>query len=161
MLTNTRKVDQCRLGIVPGAGSEFVSRVGLHPGTYIVRIVGITRGDTMDLSEYDETQLDAVWRQQCWRNGNRVKTRMWLDRDGAERDTSENKTVRSKYRKTMMAYWSSVDWRVRERAERMSKYVNYPVPSRALAISLKKQGGRSTGGARHRGTEHERNGSAR
>ena len=128
---------------------------------YTVRIVGITRVGIMDLSEYDDTQLHHVWRQQCWRNGNRIKSRRWLDRDGAERDTSENKIVRSTYRKTMMAYWSSLDWRVRERAERMSKYVNYPVPSRALAISLKKQGGRSTGGARHRGTEHERNGSAR
>ena len=128
---------------------------------YIVRTVGLTRGGIMDLSEYDDTRLHHVWRQQCWRDGNRIKSRRWLDRDGASRDTSENKTVRSTYRKTMMAYWSSLDWRVRERAERMSKYVNYPVPSRALAISLKKQGGRSTGGARHRGTEHERNGSAR
>ena len=128
---------------------------------YIVRTVGITRGDIMDLSEYDETQLDAVWRDQCWRNGNRIKSRRWLDKDGAKRDTSENKIVRSAYKKMMLSYWESLNPSYRERAERMSIYVNYPVPSRALAISLKKQGGRSTGGARHRGTEHERNGSAR
>ena len=133
----------------------------MHLGTYIVRVVGITRGFTMELSKYDETQLDAKWRQQCWRDGNRVKTRRWLDESGAGRDTSENKIVRSTYKKTMLQYWSSMDAKLRERAERMSIYVNYPVPSRALAISLKKQGGRSTGGAKHRGTEHERNGSAR
>jgi hypothetical protein len=115
----------------------------------------------MDLSEYDDTQLHHVWRQQCWRDGNRIKSRRWLDRDGAERDTSENKIVRSTYRKTMMAYWSSLDWRVRERAERMSKYVNYPVPSRALAISLKKQGANAPGVLDTGATEHERNGSAR
>jgi hypothetical protein len=60
----------------------------------------------MDLSEYDETQLDAKWRVQCWRNGNRVKSRMWLDRDGAERDTSENKD-KAHYRakKDNGTYW--------------------------------------------------------
>ena len=119
---------------------------------YIVRTVGITRGDIMDLSEYDETQLDAVWRDQCWRNGNRIKSRRWLDKDGAKRDTSENKIVRSAYKKMMLSYWESLNPSYRERAERMSIYVNNPVPSRALAISLKKQGGRSTGGARHRGS---------
>ena len=129
-----------------GVGNEYGSRVKRPLGTYIVKHVGFTRVDTMDLSEYDETQLDAKWRVQCWRDGNRVKTRMWLDRDGAERDTSENKIIRSVYKKTMKTYWSTLDWRVRERAERMSIYVNYPVPSRALAISLKKQGGRG-----HRG----------
>ena len=117
----------------------------MRPGTCIVNIVGITRVDIMDLSEYDETQLDAKWRQQGWRDGNRIKTRRWLDRDGAERDTSENKITRSVYRKTMMTYWSTLDWRVRERAERMSIYVKYPVPSRALAISLKKQGANAPG----------------
>jgi hypothetical protein len=128
---------------------------------YIVRTVGITRVGIMDLSKYDDTQLHHQWRQQCWRNGNRIKTRLWLDKDGAKRDTSENKIVRSAYKKMMLSYWESLNPSYRERAERMSIYVNYPVPSRALAISLKKQGGRSTGGARHRGTEHERNGSAR
>ena len=130
-------------------------------GAYIVRIVELTRGDTMDISKYDETRLDAKWRVQCWRNGNRVKTRRWLDESGAKRDTSENKIVRSTYRKMMRSYWETLNPRKRERAERMSIYAEYPVPSRALAISLKKQGGRSTGGAKHRGTEHERNGSAR
>ena len=152
---------QCRLGIVPGAGNESVSRGNMHLGTYIVELVGATRVDTMDISEYDETQLDAKWRVQCWRNGNRVKTRRWLDRDGAERDTSENKITRSVYRKTMKTYWSTLDWRVRERAERMSIYVNYPVPSRALAISLKKQGANAPGAVDTGATEHERNGSAR
>ena len=125
----------------------------MHLGMFIVRIVGITRVGIMDLSEYDDTQLHHKWRQQCWRNGNRIKTRRWLDRDGAERDTSENKEIiRSQYRKLMQNYWSTLDSRVRERAERTSKYVNNPVPSRALAISLKKQGERFTGGARHRGS---------
>jgi hypothetical protein len=128
---------------------------------YTVRIVGITLGDIMDLSKYDRTQLHHKWRQQCWRNGNRIKTRRWLDRNGAGRDTSENKIVRSTYKKMMRIYWDTLNPRLRKRAERMSIYAEYPVPSRALAISLKKQGGRSTGGARHRGTEHERNGSAR
>ena len=104
----------------------------------------------MDLSEYDETRHDDKWRMQCWRNGNRVKTRKWLDVGGAKRDTPENKITRSVYRKTMMTYWSTLDWRVRERAERMSIYVNYPVPSRALAISLKKQGANAPGAVRHR-----------
>jgi hypothetical protein len=80
-----------RLDIVPGAGNESDSRANSPPGAYIVKIVGITRVGTMDLSKYDETQLDAKWRVQCWRHGNRVKTRRWLDRDGAKRDTSENK----------------------------------------------------------------------
>jgi hypothetical protein len=121
-------------------------------GTCIVRIVEITRVDIMELSEYDTTQLDAVWRNQCWRDGSRIKSRKWLDRDGAGRDTSENKIVRSAYKKMMLSYWESLDPSYRERAERMSIYVNNPVPSRALAISLKKQGGRATGGARHRGS---------
>jgi hypothetical protein len=146
---------------VHGVGNEYDSRGSMHPGTYIVEIVGTTLVGIMDLSEYDETQLHHKWRKQCWRNGNRIKTRMWLDRDGAGRDTSENKIVRSAYKKMMLEYWSSLNPSFRERAERMSIYVNNPVPSRALAISLKKQGGRSTGGARHRGTEHERNGSVR
>ena len=94
----------------------------MHLGTYTVRIVGITRGDTMDLSKYDRTQLDAKWRRQCWRNGNRVKTRLWLDRNGAKRDTSENKIVRSVYRKLMREYWITQDPRIKERAERMRIY---------------------------------------
>jgi hypothetical protein len=114
-------------------------------GTCIVRIVGITLGDIMDLSKYDRTQLTDKWRQQCWRNGNRIKTRRWLDRNGAERDTSENKIIRSVYKKTMWNYWDTLDPRLRERAERMSIYANYPVPRRALAISLKKQGARHSG----------------
>ena len=113
---------QCQLGIVPDAGNESVLRANLHLGTYIVRIVGLTRGDTMDLSKYDRTQLDAKWRRQCWRNGNRVKTRMWLDRNGAKRDTSENKIVRSVYRKLMRDYWITLDPRTKERAERMRIY---------------------------------------
>jgi hypothetical protein len=130
-------------------------------GTCIVRVVGITRVDTMELSEYDETQLDAKWRVQCWRNGNRVKSRRWLDRDGAGRDTSENKIVRSAYKKMMLSYWDSLNPRYRERAERMAIYVNYPVPSRALAISLKKQGATAPGVLDTGATKHERNGSAR
>ena len=94
----------------------------MHLGTYTVRLVDLTRGGTMDLSEYDETQLDAKWRRQCWRNGNRVKTRMWLDRDGAGRDTSENKIVRSVYRKLMRSYWETLDPRTKERAERIRIY---------------------------------------
>ena len=133
----------------------------MHPGTYIVKIVEITRVGTMDLSEYDETQLDAKWRVQCWRDGNRVKTRRWLDEDGAGRDTSENKIVRSAYRKMMRSYWETLNPRFRERAERMSIYANYPVPSRALAISLKKQGANAPGALDTGATEHERNGSAR
>ncbi len=144
-----------------GVGNEYGSRGSMHLGTYIVRIVGVTRVVTMELSDYDETQLDAKWRVQCWRNGNRVKTRMWLDRDGAGRDTSENKIVRSVYRKMMRSYWETLNPRLRERAERMSKYVNNPVPSRALAISLKKQGANAPGVVDTGATEHERNGSAR
>ena len=106
----------------------------------------------MDLSKYDETQLDAKWRQQCWRDGDRIKSRRWLDRDGAERDTSENKIVRSAYKKMMLSYWDSLNPSYRERAERMSIYVNNPVPSRALAISLKKQGSGAAGGVSHRDT---------
>lgn len=97
---------KCRCDIVVGVGNEFVSRVKRPLGTYIVKIVGFTRGDIMDLSEYDETQLDAKWRRQCWRDGNRIKTRMWLDRDGAKRDTSENKDkAYFKARKENGTYW--------------------------------------------------------
>ena len=116
------RVVQCRLGIVPDAGSESGSRANLPLGAYIVRIVGITLGDTMDLSKYDRTQLTDKWRQQCWRDGNRVKTRMWLDRNGAKRDTSENKIVRSVYRKLMRSYWETLDPRIKERAERIRIY---------------------------------------
>ena len=119
----------------------------MHLGTYIVRTVGITRVDFMArLSEYDETPLDQKVRVQCWRNGNRVKTRRWLDRDGAERDTSENKITRSVYRKTMVTYWSTLDWRVRERAERMSIYVNNPVPNEGACDFLEKARGAGTRG---------------
>lgn len=60
----------------------------------------------MDLSEYDETPFDQKWRVQCWRNGNRIKTRRWLDRDGAERDTSENKKkIDYKIKKENGSYW--------------------------------------------------------
>ena len=154
---------KCRCGTVQGVGNEYGSRVSMPLGTYIVRIVGITRVDTVDLSEYDETQLGSKLRRQTVRIGNEyVKTRTWLDRDGAERDTSENKEIiRSQYRKLMQTYWSTLDPRVRERAERSSKYVNYPVPSRALAISLKKQGANAPGVVDTGATEHERNGSAR
>jgi hypothetical protein len=115
----------------------------------------------MDLSKYDETQLHHKWRQQCWRNGNRIKTRRWLDRNGAGRDTSENKIVRSTYKKMMRIYWDTLNPRLRERAERMSIYAEYPVPSRALAISLKKQGATAPGVVDTGATKHERNGSAR
>jgi hypothetical protein len=107
---------------VPGAGSGYVSRANLPLGTYIVRIVGITLGDIMELSKYDETMLHHKWRQQCWRNGNRIKTRRWLDRNGAKRDTSENKIVRSVYRKLMRDYWITLDPRTKERAEAMRIY---------------------------------------
>ena len=116
------RVVQCRLGIVPSAGSESGSRANSPLGTCIVRIVGITRGGIMEISEYDETQLDAKWRLQCWRDGSRIKSRRWLDRDGAKRDTSENKIVRSVYRKTMRSYWDTLDPRIKERAERIRIY---------------------------------------
>ena len=92
-------------------------------GTCIVRIVEITRGDTMDLSKYDETLLEDKWRQQCWRDGNRVKTRRWLDKGGAKRDTSENKkVVRSAYKKMMFLYWETLDPRYKEKADRVGIY---------------------------------------
>ena len=91
----------------------------MHLGTYIVKIVEITRVDTMELSKYDETQLDAKWRVQCWRNGNRVKTRRWLDRDGAERDTSENKDkAYYKARKENGSYWFLLECGYIEAAKR-------------------------------------------
>jgi hypothetical protein len=100
----------------------------------------------MDLSEYDETPLGSKLRRTTVRiGGEYVKTRTYLDEDGAGRDTSENKIVRSAYKKMMLEYWISMNPRYRERAERMSIYVNYPVPSRALAISLKKQGANAPG----------------
>jgi hypothetical protein len=136
---------------VPGAGNEFVSRANLPLGMYIVKIVEFTRVDTVDLSKYDETPLGRKLRRTAVRIGNEyVKTRTYLDEDGAERDTSENKIVRSAYKKMMLEYWSSLNPSYRERAERMSIYVNYPVPSRALAISLKKQGANAPGARRHR-----------
>ena len=158
----TRRWRRCQLGIARVAGNESASRVNMPLGAYIVRIVGITRVDIMDLSKYDETPLGSKLRRRTVRiGGEYVKTRTYLDEGGAERDTSENKITRSVYRKTMKTYWSSLDWRVRERAERMSIYVNYPVPSRALAISLKKQGATAPGVLDTGATKHERNGSAR
>ena len=142
---------KCRCDIVQGVGNGYGSRVSLPLGTYTVRIVGFTRVDTVELSEYDETPLGRKLRRTAVRIGDEyVKTRTFLDEDGAERDTSENKIVRSAYKKMMLEYWSSLNPSYRERAERMSIYVNYPVPSRALAISLKKQGANAPGAVRHR-----------
>jgi hypothetical protein len=114
----------------------------------------------MDLSKYDETPIGSKLRRTAVRiGGEYVKTRTFLDENGAKRDTSENKEIiRSQYRKLMQSYWSTLDPRVRERAERSSKYVNYPVPSRALAISLKKQGANAPGVVDTGATEHDRNG---
>ena len=101
----------------------------------------------MDLSEYDETLLTSKWRRQCWRDGSRVKTRMWLDEVGARRDTSENekKTMRSAYKKIMRDYWYYLDRghkdvaiQKRKRAMRMSKYVNSPVPDEGARDFLEK-----------------------
>ena len=97
----------------------------MHLGTCIVRIVGITRVYTMVLSEYDETPLGSKLRRTTVRiGGEYVKTRTYLDEDGAGRDTSENKIVRSAYKKMMLSYWDSLNPSYRERAERMSIYVN-------------------------------------
>ena len=89
---------------------------------YTVRIVEITLGDIMDLSDYDDTQVDAKWRLQCWRNGDRIKSRKWLDRDGAKRDTSENKIVRSVYRKKMRSYWETLNPQELVTAQRIRIY---------------------------------------
>ena len=79
----------------------------MHLGTYIVRIVEITRVDTMDLSEYDETPLGSKLRRTTVRIGGAyVKTRTYLGRDGAERDTSENKDKAYwRKRKQNGVYW--------------------------------------------------------
>ena len=79
----------------------------MHLGTYIVRIVDLTRVDTMDLSEYDETPLGSKLRRRTVRiGGEYVKTRTYLDEDGAERDTSENKDkAYYKARKENGTYW--------------------------------------------------------
>lgn len=101
----------------------------------------------MDLSKYDETLLTQKWRKQCWRDGNRIKTHMWLDEVGARRDTSENekKIMRSAYKKTMLEYWYYLDRgqkdaaiKQRERAQRMIKYVEYPVPDEGARDFLEK-----------------------
>ena len=79
----------------------------MHLGAYIVRIVGITRGDTMDLSKYDGTPLGRKLRRTEVRIGGAyVKTRTYLGEVGAKRDTSENKDkAYYKARKENGSYW--------------------------------------------------------
>lgn len=79
----------------------------MHLGTCIVRLVGITRVGTMELSKYDETPLDRKLRRTEVRIGGAyVKTRTYLGEVGAKRDTSENKDkAYYKARKENGSYW--------------------------------------------------------
>ena len=107
----------------------YTSREGLLLGTFIAMYAAFTQVDTMgiDLRSFDDTPADQKWRVQCWRDGRRIKSRLWLDVSGA-RQIPPKSIIRSRYRITMYEYWWTLDPQKRERAERMSKYVKSPDP---------------------------------
>ena len=83
----------------------------------------------MDLRASDDTDPNRVLRRIRTVNGRKIKTRHWFEPIGAERIPQKSiKIIRSVYTKTMMDYWRTGDPRIRERAERMSKYVKSPDP---------------------------------
>ena len=83
----------------------------------------------MDLKASDDTDPNRVLRRIRTVNGRKIKTRHWFDTVGAERIPQKSiKIIRSVYVKTMWDYWRTGDPRIRERAERMSKYVKGPDP---------------------------------
>ena len=81
----------------------------------------------MDLKASDDTDPNRVRRMIRTVNGRKVKTRIYFELSGAER-IPQKSIIRSRYRLTMWDYWETGDPRIRERAERMSKYVKSPDP---------------------------------
>jgi hypothetical protein len=81
----------------------------------------------MDLKASDDTDPNRVRRMIRTVNGRKVKTRIYFELSGAER-IPQKSIIRSRYRVTMWDYWETGDPRIRERAERMSKYVKSPDP---------------------------------
>ena len=81
----------------------------------------------MDLKASDDTDPTRVRRMIRTVNGRKIKTRIYFERSGAER-IPQKSIIRSRYRLTMWDYWETGDPRIRERAERMSKYVKSPDP---------------------------------
>ena len=83
----------------------------------------------MDLRVSDDTDPNRVMRRIRTVNGRKIKTRHYFDVIGAERIPQKSiKTIRSVYVKTMWDFWETGDPRIRERAERMFKYVKSPDP---------------------------------
>ena len=81
----------------------------------------------MDLKASDDTDPNRVRRMIRTVNGRKIKTRIYFEQSGAER-IPQKSIIRSRYRLTMWDYWETGDPRIRERAERMSKYVKSPDP---------------------------------
>ncbi len=110
---------------VPGAGAESNSRGVEPPGTSIAMFVDPTQVGIMDLNEFDTTELHGVWRVTRVHPYSRkkVKSVRWLDLSGATEIPKETRVMRSLYRIKMQDYWRTLDPSLRERAERMSKYV--------------------------------------
>ena len=93
----------------------------------------------MDLKASDDTDPNRVMRRIRTVNGRKIKTRHYFEVVGAERIPQKSiKIIRSRYRLTMWDYWEIGDPRIRERAERMSKYVKSPDPVTEPHVSLKK-----------------------
>ena len=81
----------------------------------------------MDLKASDDTDPNRVMRWIRTVNGRKIKTRIYFEVIGAER-IPQKSIIRSRYRLAMWDYWETGDPRIRERAERMSKYVKSPDP---------------------------------
>ena len=102
------------------------------PGTSIVTFVESTQVGIMVLNKIDTTPLHGVWRVTRVHpyTSKKVKSVRWLDLDGAREIPQKTRIIRSRYRIKMREYWITLDPEIRERAERMPKYVKGPVPDR-------------------------------
>ena len=112
----------------------------MPPGTSIAMSVGFTQVGIMDLNRYDTTSLHGVWRVTRVHpyTSRKVKSVRWLDLEGAREIPQKTRIIRSRYRIKMREYWVTLDPEIRERAERMSKYVKDPVPNEGACDFLEK-----------------------
>ena len=108
-------------------------------GTSIVIPVGCIPVDIMERNDTTDTNRRLRFVKTV--NGRRVKTRVWFDTTGARRDTSENKILRSLYRKKMQEYWRTTDPLLLKQAMSMTKYANSPVPNEGACDFLEKARG--------------------
>ncbi len=102
-------------------------RRGRQTAMYVDLRQVVTMG--IDLERFDTSCTSERWRVQCWRNGRRFNSVMWLDRGGAKQ-IPQKSIIKSNYRKLMFDYWRTLDPQHRERAQHMYKYVKSPDPRR-------------------------------